>query len=91
MPDTYFNGPTWWVDHNRDWILRAINRGDDIFIASPLKNIDMSVDNILVSQHYGPSYYANELKALVDANYKPKNLTTIEWENIKILINSIFD
>jgi hypothetical protein len=91
MPDTYFNGATWWVDHNKAWITRAINRGDDIYIASPLNNINMNVDNILVSQQFGPSYYANELKTLVDANYKPINLTNAEWQNVKTMINTIFN
>lgn len=91
MPDTYFNGATWWVDHNRAWIQRAIDRGDDIYIASSLKDIDMSVDNILLSQQYGPSYYANELNALVKVDYKPINMTMAEWTEVKTLISSIFD
>ncbi len=91
MPDTYFNGTTWWVDHNRAWMQRAISRGDDIYIASPLKNIDMSIDNILVSQQYGPSYYARELNELVKIDYKPINISSSEWVDVKNLINSIFE
>lgn len=91
MPDTYFNGPTWWIEYNNAWIQRAINRGDDIYIASALTNIDLTVDNILVSLQYGPSYYARELNELVKIDYKPTNLTTAEWTNVKNLINSIFE
>lgn len=91
LPEPYFNGPTWWVDHNRDWVLRAISRGDDFYIATPLNNIDLSMDNILVSQQYGPSYYARELNELVKIDYKPINITSSEWTDVKNLINSIFD
>lgn len=95
MPDPYFNGATWFNDYNQDWVLRALNRGDDIYIASSLKNIDLSVDNILWSQAYGKSFYAQELEELIKFNngtgYKPVNVSISEWNDIKTMINSLPD
>ena len=85
MPDTYWNPTTWFKDYNKDWMLRAINRGDDIYITSRIDiNSLYNLKNDGVTR-YG-SYFANELNELVEAGVKPKNLTQIEWDN---LVNEI--
>jgi hypothetical protein len=37
MTDPYWNPSTWFKDYNLDWMLRAIHRGDDIYIASKIE------------------------------------------------------
>ena len=81
MPDTYWNPTTWFDDFNRDWMVRAINRGDDIYIASPINSgalYNFKSDKVT---KYG-SYFANELNELVVAGIKPKNISQAEWNAI---------
>lgn len=77
MPDTYFNGTTWFADYNQDWMLRAIQRGDDIYIASEI-NVNSLYNKKPDNSLYG-SYFANELNELVEAGIKPINITQSEW------------
>jgi hypothetical protein len=84
MPDPYWNPSTWFEDYNKDWMLRAINRGDDIYIASkinPSSLYNKKPDNTLFG-----SYFANELNELVRAGIKPKNITQTEWNSVKDMI-----
>ncbi len=77
MPDTYWNPATWFEDYNKDWMLRAIQRGDDIYIASPINNGTLYND-------YGGSYFAQELNELINAGLKPKNIDLNTWNSLKL-------
>ncbi|NOQ75993.1 MAG: hypothetical protein GQ574_28560 [Crocinitomix sp.] len=77
MPDSYWIGATWFDDFNRDWMQRAIARGDDIYITDDI--IENSLYNF--DEHdvkYG-SYFANELNELVLAKIKPINISIEDW------------
>ena len=77
MPDTYWNPSTWFEDYNRDWMLRAIERGDDIYIASPINKLNL-INETDLGVNYG-SYFANELNELVKAgNWTPYEASV--WE-----------
>ena len=76
MPDTYFNGSTWFLDYNKGWMQRAIQRGDDIYIASPINNGTLYND-------FGGSYFAQELNELITAGLKPKNVDLNTWNSLK--------
>ena len=93
--DTNWNPVTWFEDYNQKWMQRAIDRRDDIYLASPLKGLDMTKDNILWSKKYGKSYYAKELETLIKYNsgkgYKPKNVSVTEWNEIINMINNLPD
>jgi hypothetical protein len=78
-PDVYFNWKNWWVDHNSKWIQRAISRGDDVYIAT-----EISAKNLV--NDYGPSFYAYELKALIDNDIKPLNISVSDWEKAKNIV-----
>jgi hypothetical protein len=80
MPNTYWNGPTWYQDYNQDWMLRGIERGDDFYIVNPITDktlYNFTDDNI----PYG-SYFANELNELIVNDKKPVNITLELWENL---------
>ena len=84
-PDYYYNKITWWNSYNKPWLDRAITRGDDIFIATEIrydKLFDVTKNEI--------TSFGNEMKLLMDNNYKPLNLTETEWEKAKIIINQVF-
>jgi hypothetical protein len=81
MPNTYFNGATWFEDFNKDWMLRAILRGDDIYIVTPINRNSLYNLNKTTGNEYG-SYYANELNELVLANQKPINISQSEWNSL---------
>lgn len=72
MPDAYFNGVTWFDDYNRDWMRRAINRNDDIYIASP-------IDESTLYNEFGGSYFAKELNELILAGVRPRNVDLTFW------------
>lgn len=77
MPDPYWNPATWFEDYNKDWMLPAIQRGDDIYIASPINNGTLYND-------YGGSYFAQELNELINAGLKPKNIDLNTWNSLKL-------
>jgi len=56
-------------------MLRAINRGDDIYIATPI------TQKYLYNKH-GGSYYAKELNELVLAIKNPINISQSDWNNV---------
>jgi len=66
--------------YNKPWIQQAIHRGDDIVLATrptiKANFIDPTTSKLIGS-------YAEELKFLVQQNYKPINLSTTEWNTIK--------
>lgn len=77
-PDYYYNVSTWWSAYNKPWLDKAILRGDDIYLATiPTKADDIIKNGQLLGA------YAEELNHLAIKNYKPVNITTTEWNNIK--------
>lgn len=65
--------------YNKPWLLQAIQRGDDIVLATrPInKNDFISATGQLKGM------FAEELKFLVKQNHKPINLSSTEWNVIK--------
>ncbi len=82
IPDNLANaaGSNFFNLYNKPWLQQAIHRGDDIVLATrpTLKAnfIDPITGNLL-------GMYAEELKFLVQQNYKPVNLSANEWSTIK--------
>jgi hypothetical protein len=66
--------------YNKPWLEVAIQRGDDIILATPpldkFNFIDPTTGKLLGN-------YALELKYLVQKNYKPLNLDLNDWNKIK--------
>ena len=81
MPNTYWNGPTWYQDYNQDWMLRGIERGDDFYIVNQI-NFKSLYNKKSDDTFYG-SYFANELKELYMANIKPTNISEELWESLR--------
>ncbi|MFN4915291.1 MAG: fibronectin type III domain-containing protein [Sphingomonadales bacterium] len=77
-PDYYYDASKWWTAYNKPWLDKAILRGDDIYLAT----IPTKADDIIKNGRLNGSY-AEELNHLAQKNYKPVNLTTAEWNNIK--------
>jgi len=85
-PDFYYNADTWWNAYNKPWLDKAINRGDDIYLATiPQKADDIIKDGKLLGA------YAQELDHLATRNYKPKNITEDVWNNIKAWLKTTDD
>jgi hypothetical protein len=65
---------------NRPWLQEAINRGDDIILATkpsdPSKYMNLQTGELA-------GMFSHELNFLVDNDYKPINLSDIEWITIK--------
>jgi hypothetical protein len=77
-PDYYYDASTWWNVYNKPWLDKAITRGDDIYLATiPTKADDIIKNGKLLGA------YAEELNHLAIKKYKPVNITTTEWNNIK--------
>ncbi|MEL7004024.1 MAG: hypothetical protein AAFN93_14980, partial [Bacteroidota bacterium] len=78
-PDAVANSGDWWVNHNMPWLDAAIQRGDDIYLATkPAKKSDIVDDAGNLK-----GAFAKELNHLVDNGYKPKNISDGEWQSIK--------
>lgn len=78
----------WWQNHNKPWILRIIERNDDIYLASDPNNIL----NLLSVQHQGvdvPTITAYELRELKIAGKRPVNITINQWDNIKDFLDNM--
>jgi hypothetical protein len=76
-PDHYYDVSNWWNAYNKPWLDRAIARGDDIYLATIPTKADVIENGNLLGA------YAEELNYLVSRNYKPINITDLEWNNIK--------
>lgn len=77
-PDYYYDASTWWSAYNKPWLDKAIARGDDIYLATiPTKADDIIKNGQLLGA------YAEELNHIALKNYKPINITIVEWNNIK--------
>jgi hypothetical protein len=80
MPNPYFYGPTWFDDYNRDWMQRAITRGDDIYLTNEINHQSL-YNSKIDGEEYG-SYFANELNELIIANIKPINIPQKDWDSL---------
>lgn len=78
-PDGYYDPGTWWDKYNKPWLQDAIIRGDDVYLATiPSQKSDLiSESGDLLGA------YAQEIKHLVDNDYKPKNVAQDKWTDIK--------
>jgi hypothetical protein len=79
-PKTYESIGSWWTAHNQPWLKRAIERGDDIYLAT-LHTSKADVINLATKELKGA--YAHELQYIVQQDYKPVNITDHEWSMIK--------
>ena len=78
-PNFYHDKNTWWNAYNKPWLDRAINRGDDIYLATIPKKAGDFVDE--AGKLKGA--FAEELDYLVKRDYKPTNISSTEWNTIK--------
>ncbi|MGO3183427.1 MAG: hypothetical protein ACTIJ9_11400 [Aequorivita sp.] len=80
VPQKLYDPDTFFELYNKPWLDAAINRGDDIILATkPIfkgRVIDVKTGNLIGA-------YAEELQYLVRQNYKPINLSASEWNTIK--------
>jgi hypothetical protein len=64
--------------YNQPWLEKAIERGDDIILATkPIDKAKYINNNTLLGN------YAKEINYLVQRNHRPINLSDSEWEIIK--------
>ena len=66
--------------YNKPWLQSAMQRGDDIILVTNPVNVNDFIDPI-TGDLLG--MYAKELELLVQQNYKPINLSDIEWSMVK--------
>lgn len=80
IPDNLANASIdFFNQYNKPWLQQAIQRGDDIILATrPFNKSDF-----ITATGQLKGMYAEELKFLVQQNYKPINLGTTEWNTIK--------
>lgn len=83
-PNHYpYTGPQqWWDAFNYNWLKNALDRGDDIYLAT--KDFSKLMDKGKITT------YAYEVRYLIQRNYKPVNVTNQEWIELETLINQIF-
>jgi hypothetical protein len=74
-----FVAETFWEDFNEKWLKAAIEREDDIILAT-LPTLAADIIDPLTGDRIG--IFAKELELLVSKNYKPVNLTDIEWDEV---------
>jgi TANFOR domain-containing protein len=82
-PDYYYDADTWWSAYNRPWLDKAIQRSDDIYLAT----IPQNADEIINGAGKLKGAYAQELDHLTTKGYKPKNITEPEWFDIRYWLN----
>ncbi len=78
-PDHYYDASTWWDAYNKPWLNRAIDRGDDVYLAT----IPQKADEVMDAAGNLKGAFAEELNHLVFRNYKPSNIADNEWNSIK--------
>ena len=78
-PDHYYDASTWWEAYNRPWLNKAIDRGDDIYLATIPKQASEIIDD--AGNLKGA--FAEELDHLVSRNHKPINLADDDWFEIR--------
>ncbi|NOS90692.1 MAG: hypothetical protein HOP30_02110 [Cyclobacteriaceae bacterium] len=77
-PDYYYDASSWWSAYNKPWLEKAIERGDDIYLAT----IPTKADIVDAAGNLKGAY-AQELNYLATKGYKPKNVSEAEFQNIK--------
>ncbi len=80
----YFSPEQWWNTWNKNWLETAINRGDDIYLAT-----EVSLSK-LIDVTKKPTTFSFEIRELVKREYKPCNVNESEWLNIKNLVFNTF-
>jgi hypothetical protein len=80
IPDELANASAdFFNQYNKPWLQQAIQRGDDIVLATrPINKSDF-----ITSTAQLKGMYAKELEFLVQQDYKPINLSPTEWNTIK--------
>lgn len=78
-PDHYYDASTWWDVYNKPWLNKAIDRGDEIYLAT----VPQKADDVIDATGNLKGAFAEELNHLVSRNYKPSNITDSEWGAIK--------
>lgn len=84
-PDFYYDKINWWNSYNKRWLEKAIERGDDIFVATEIR-----IDKLFNATENEITTFGKEMKLLMDKRYKPINLSVKEWENAQEIINQVF-
>lgn len=64
---------------NKPFLDEAVKRGDDIALAT----VPLQIDDVISSTGALKGSFARELDYLVKHNYKPSNVTTQQWNNIR--------
>jgi len=81
IPDEIYNTSSdFFNQYNKPWLQQAIERGDDIVLATKHTSVDQVIDPI-TNELKG--CFAEELRFLSQVNYKPINVTAQEWVIIK--------
>ncbi len=80
IPDDQYVPETFWQDYNMPWLTEAMNRGDDIVLATVPKKPGDIMDPT-TKELFG--MFAHEVKFLVDNNLRPTNVSPQEWDKIK--------
>ncbi|WP_343768443.1 hypothetical protein [Gangjinia marincola] len=79
VPDHLYDPDTFFELYNKPWLEGAINRGDDIILATKPTNPLQLMDEFGSLK----GMFAEEVQYLVQQNYKPVNLSASEWNTIK--------
>lgn len=79
--DLYISaGDNFFELYNKPWLKAAIDRGDDIILATkPTQKLEL----ISKTGKLQNGSFPQEIKYLVQRDFKPKNITDIEWTTIK--------
>jgi hypothetical protein len=81
----YLNPQQWWSSFNNNWLKKAVDRGDDIYLAT-----EINYTKLWDASNSWPNPYAYEVRYLIQRGHKPINLSISEWENAKTIITQIF-
>ncbi len=76
VPDELYDPDTFWDLYNKPWLNEAINRGDDIVLATIPEGKVMQTFNKL-SGEWGPSGFAKEFQYLIDNGYHYDSITNM--------------
>ncbi len=81
----------WWVNHNRPWIQRSLQRQDDFYIATDPNDLPGLLVNRDESNNLFPSISAYELREIKNygLNIRPQNISEQQWEDIKAYISNM--
>lgn len=82
LPNEIFTASpkTFFQKHNLPWLAKAVERGDEIILATPPEFYYLFE---AVNKPNVNSGFAQEVKFLVEKDYKPQNISEGRWEVIK--------